>query len=654
MSKIISFDVWDTLIKRKCHPEEIKLFTAKYIMLKFYNNLKEEYKDIYVILELRNEIETEICSENEKSGHDRECRIYDVFIRLLNKICIVNKENKEEFKIEEISKELIEVEIEKEKDVIYVNEKILPIIEKYKDLKMYCISDFYMESKYLKEILNSVGLSEKFEKIYSSADMLLNKRTGNLYKFVENELKVKPEEHIHVGDNIYSDIQNAKNLGIQTIQIENKKEFDFIPVRERQFDFKFNNIKIKNPKTNEEKLYNMGVDLSPLLYFFVEKIIENGIQNNIEKIYYQTREGETFIKIHEMIFGNNGYGKNIEIPKSEILEVSRLATFSASFKEMSIEEVMRQWRQYKEQNLKAMFKTLDFDVEKYKIFAKKYNIDIEEKIKYPWKDERVKELFLDKEFINKANEDIIKKKKELISFFENKGIRKDNTPLFVVDMGWRGTIQDNLAYIFDNKVIGGYYYALYDFFNKQPEGTYKLAYIQDRNITYEYIEPMIMLFEMLFNTSSGSVISYKDGQAIRKVKESEYNTVKETTSHIQKGMLKGSEKINEYMRIHPYENSEFDNHIYSMIKKIKTKPPKMLMEAYYSLVHNDTFGTGEYVDNRFKLTLLDKLNLIKSRNLLRDEHWKEAFIEYNNVYILKIIVNIKGFLRKILGGKKNA
>ena len=41
MQKIISFDIWDTIIKRKCHPEEVKLATARYIILKYENKLKD-------------------------------------------------------------------------------------------------------------------------------------------------------------------------------------------------------------------------------------------------------------------------------------------------------------------------------------------------------------------------------------------------------------------------------------------------------------------------------------------------------------------------------------------------------------------------------------------------------------------------------------
>ena len=66
MQKIISFDIWDTIIKRKCHPEEVKLATARYIILKYENKLKDEYKDIYTILKKRDDIEEKECKRNKK------------------------------------------------------------------------------------------------------------------------------------------------------------------------------------------------------------------------------------------------------------------------------------------------------------------------------------------------------------------------------------------------------------------------------------------------------------------------------------------------------------------------------------------------------------------------------------------------------------
>lgn len=640
MAKIISFDIWDTIIKRKCHPEETKLATARYIVLKYESKLKDKYKNIYEILKRRDEIEAKECKKNKEKGFDEECRILDVF-KILEKEIF-----KDELNIED---ELLKEEIEAEKRVIFINPEILPIFEKYKDLKMYCISDFYMSSESLKELLDYLKIPVKIEKIYSSADYLLNKRTGNLYKKAEEELKIKPEDHIHVGDNVYSDIEMAKSLGIETIKTT-KQEFDFVPEKGRKLGFDLSCVK-KDESSKENRLFNTGVDLAPLLYFYGYSIVEYAIKNKIPTVYYATREGETFIKIHELIKENNPFG--VEVPNCDIIEVSRMGTFSASLKEFSITELLRLWSQYREQSMKALFKTLAIDIKPYQKYMDKYDIDIEEKIICPWFDIRVQELCLDEEFTKQVNKEIKRKKEEILEYFEkSKGIVNDDKPMFMVDIGWRGTIQDNLAYIFTNKKIGGYYLTLYDFYNIQPKHTYKLSFIDDKTIRDNEVASMITLLEWIYNPGTGSVIGYKDGKAIRRAKEDETKVVSKYIKPMQEGMFEATKVINEYMKYHPYEAEETKQYVYDLIRRTKVNPSKELIEAYYSMVFNDTFGTAEYVEKDDKLTAMQKLNIFKCRNMLRDETWKEAFIVYNNLGYMNVLLNFKAVVRKILGKGK--
>lgn len=630
---IISFDIWDTIIKRKCHPEEIKLHTAKYIVLKYEEKLKDKYKDIYEILKLRDNIEAEECKRNKELGHDEECRIIEVF-KLLQKE--IMRES-----IEDISEELLREEIEQEKRTIFINPEILPIFEKYKDLKKYCISDFYMGTEALKELLDSLDLPINIEKIYSSADYLLNKRTGNLFKKAEEELGITPKEHIHVGDNEFSDIEMAKNLGIETIKTT-KTEFNFALEKGRKFEFDLACVK------KEDKLFNSGVDLAPLLYFFVYSIVEYAIKNNIPKVYYLTREGETFIKIHELIKQNNPFG--VSLPECDTAEVSRMATFSASLKEFSIPELLRLWSQYRVQSMKTLFKTLAIDIKPYKEFMGKYDIKPEEDIIDPWFDIRVQKLCADKDFTDKINVELQRKRQELLEYFEKKkGITNNNEPMFVVDIGWRGTIQDNLAHIFTNKKIDGYYLTLYDFYNLQPQNTNKISFINDKNIRDNEVGSMITLLEWIYNPGTASVIEYKQGEAIRKAKTEEMEIVKKYIQPLQEGMLEGAKVINEYMKYHPYEANETKTYVYQLIKKIKTNPSKELIEAYYSMVFNDTFGTAEYIEKDGKLSTMERLNIFKCRNMLRDELWKEAFIVHNDIEYMNALLNVKATARKMLG-----
>ena len=103
------------------------------------------------------------------------------------------------------------------------------------------------------------------------------------------------------------------------------------------------------------------------------------------------------------------------------------------------------------------------------------------------------------------------------------------------------------------------------------------------------------------------------------------------------------------MKYHPYEANETKDYIYSLIKEIKTNPNKELIEAYYSMVFNDTFGTAEYVEKEGKLSIIEKMNIFKCRNILRDEPWKEAFMVYNDMEYMKLLLNGKSMIRKMLG-----
>lgn len=640
MKKVVSFDIWDTIIKRKCHPEEIKLKTMNYLYLTCKNELKDEYKNIYELLKTRDNIEYELCQKALKDGCDDECKIEDVFELLLKKVFL--------HKCPISAKELLKVEMNNEKEAIYINPDILPIFSQYKDLDMYCVSDFYMSEKELKELLDYLKLPVKIKKVYSSADYLLNKRTGNLYKKFESDLIITPEDHIHVGDNPYSDIKVANDLGITTIKMT-KTDYDFNCDFNRKMHYDLSSC-LKDESKESNKFYNEGVKLAPLLYFFGYSIVSYAIENNIDTVYYQTREGETFIKIHELIAKENPF--DIKIPDAKIMEVSRMGTFAPSLKELTVNELLRLWSQYRVQSMKTLFKTLHIDINDYKEYFDKYEIDINEDISEPWFNVNIQKLFADREFKEKIDKVLSNKKKELLNYFEKSlNIVNDDKPLFVVDIGWRGTIQDNLAYIFDKKKIDGYYLTLYDYYNLQPVNTSKTCFIDDKDMKIKEVADIITLLEWIFNPGTGSVVEYSNGKAVRKAKEKELNIVKKYIKPMQEGMLAGAKVINEYIKYHPYHKEETKNVVYSLIRDIKKNPSEALIEAYYSMVFNDTFGTSEYIEKDCKLTFIQKLNIFKVRNILRKESWKEAYIVYNKLGYMKMLMGIKGAIRKVVKRK---
>ena len=467
--KVITFDIWDTIIKRTCHPEEIKVHTLKYYYYKEYNKIKEEYRNELTLYRLRDSIEVEEYEKAREKGVDGECNFREVLATLIERTHLGTEKEKETLK-----KELPEYEIEREIEKTYINPLITDIFKKYDKNKKYCISDFYMPKEDLIKILNAHGLDKKFEKVYVSADIMKTKRDeGHLFEYFSEKENIKYENMIHVGDNQHSDIDMAGRYGIETIKIPNPKKYNFDINNLGNIDLKLENIKKdaktenlakltrENLKEYKNSLYNQGIEFSAIAYYYIYDIIVDAVRKGYDKIYYQTREGETFIKFHEIIERNNPFP--FKVPKAELIEVSRVATFAASLDEFNVQNLLRIWSQYRAQSMKALFKSLDIDIEKYNEYFKKYDIDKEMTIYEPWFNFKVTTLLQDKEFKKEIEKELKEKRERLLEYLKGKGIEnKEGNKIYLVDIGWRGTIQDNLAFVLDKVHIEGGYIALFD------------------------------------------------------------------------------------------------------------------------------------------------------------------------------------------------
>ena len=658
--KVITFDIWDTIIKRTCHPEEIKVHTLRYYYYKEYNKIKEEYRNELTLYRLRDSIEVEEYEKAREKGVDGECNFREVLATLIERTHLGIEKEKEVLK-----KELPEYEIEREIEKTYINPLITDIFKKYDKNKKYCISDFYMPKEDLIKILNAHGLDKKFEKVYVSADIMKTKRDeGHLFEYFSEKENIKYENMIHVGDNQHSDIDMAGRYGIETIKIPNPKKYNFDINNLGNIDLKLENIKKdaktenlakltrENLKEYKNSLYNQGIEFSAIAYYYIYDIIVDAVRKGYDKIYYQTREGETFIKFHEIIEKNNPFP--FKVPKAELIEVSRVATFAASLDEFNVQNLLRIWSQYRAQSMKALFKSLDIDIEKYNEYFKKYDIDKEMTIYEPWFNFKVTTLLQDKEFKKEIEEELKEKRERLLEYLKGKGIEnKEGNKIYLVDIGWRGTIQDNLAFVLDKAHIEGGYIALFDYYNPQRENVAKRALIRDSKVTWEYVALTLTIYEMMFSSDTKSVAGYENGKAIRKGKKEEVDFVKNIILPIREGMIDGAKYIAKFMKERDIMEDMYLGYLYNLAREIKENPSKILVEAYYSLVYNETFGTGEYLNGRKKVTGLKRFNIIYVRNLMRNEPWKESLIVGNDLGFYVWLLNHKHIVPDTLRKGKN-
>jgi hypothetical protein len=82
----------------------------------------------------------------------------------------------------------------------------------------------------------------------------------------------------------------------------------------------------------------------------------------------------------------------------------------------------------------------------------------------------------------------------------------------IVDVGWRGTIHDNIALLYPNIHFTGVYLGLQKFLNDQPSNTSKFAFGPNLNhqLEYPHFLDSVAPIEMITNSPSGSVTGYEE------------------------------------------------------------------------------------------------------------------------------------------------
>ncbi|GEM19753.1 hypothetical protein NONS58_11490 [Nitrosococcus oceani] len=188
---LLTIDVWDTLLRRRCHPDSVKLQVCRYVALNYAQYLHPENQDIWVLLRLRQQAEKELGDESRQAGQDDEYRHREVYRRWLALAGLtpfpVNRETQEQLLLT-----LERVEMAQEKLVSYPDPTIAAILEHYPVSRRCFLSDFYLPAAAIQKLLTHHGLSHWAAEGVVSCEVGLNKRSGRLYQHLHQHFGVTP------------------------------------------------------------------------------------------------------------------------------------------------------------------------------------------------------------------------------------------------------------------------------------------------------------------------------------------------------------------------------------------------------------------------------------------------------------------------------
>ena len=286
--KLASFDIFDTTLIRKCgKPGNIFYILAH----KLYPGDKAKREDFLL---WRKGAE----SEARRRNPGKDVTIEDIYA----------SDELQGFD-EYTPAQLIEVEKRIEAENLIANPSIRDIIKKKREqgYTICFISDMYMPSGFLKEVLLREGCIENKEIVYVSCEYNARKSNGTLYKRVKEELK--PQLWEHFGDHPISDYKMAKRLGIKATKVNTDfsvAEKSTIAPRDNRMHYESSLLaglsRAARIHLGNDAYTTIAADfVAPAYIPYVHFVLKTARERGIKTLYFLSRDSYILQKIAEQL-----------------------------------------------------------------------------------------------------------------------------------------------------------------------------------------------------------------------------------------------------------------------------------------------------------------------------------------------------------------
>ena len=117
-------------------------------------------------------------------------------------------------------KGMMQAEEAVERAMLILNPSVCRLIEQRRaeGYRIAFISDMYLSSQFLRQVLESYGCCQAEDVVFVSCEHHARKDTGALYEVVRQALH--PSEWLHYGDNLRSDVKMARKKGLQAVHVD--------------------------------------------------------------------------------------------------------------------------------------------------------------------------------------------------------------------------------------------------------------------------------------------------------------------------------------------------------------------------------------------------------------------------------------------------
>lgn len=500
--QVISFDIFDTLLKRNVHsPKDVFRYMEVSLADKFLGFAEKR-------------IDAEKLARKKKLQN--EVTIQDIYKEFPS----ISK-NDQEF--------LINYELQTEAALLMGNKDIFTLFKKCLETgkTVILVSDMYLPESFIETILKREGIYG-YEKLYLSSTINKTKSSGELFKYVIQNLSINKNEIIHIGDSLNADYKVPRKLGISAVHIptytpKSKFHLDGLDINKNILNAFLDNTS----PAKEDAYYRFGYEkFGMFLWGYVKWLYQSLNNEKIHDVYFFSRDGLIMKKAFDLL-------NQKEDIRSHYLEVSRRSLrIPILWMNYELSHIIDMISPSKLLPLRTIFDGVGLDINKYQDLLYKYGFTLETVFDR-------KTVLQDKNLANMYKElagDIERVSKEeynlLVKYIEQNKLKGK---FAIVDIGWSGGMQryldETLTKLGISHQIKGYYIGVAEYYTRNVKAVQNLdlnGYLFDfmhDDIACDKRSAFVGLFETLFLEQDGSVKNYSDVDGEIKVNRMQYEYI---------------------------------------------------------------------------------------------------------------------------------
>jgi FMN phosphatase YigB (HAD superfamily) len=295
--KLASFDVFDTLISRKCGaPETI------------FRIVGQKLRDRGLLASSPRLFEQMRVRAERRAWQHRapeEVTLADIYAEL-NRFWLFP---------ERTLREMMDCELEAERENLFAIPGAFALVElaRRAGKRIAFVSDMYLPQEFLREMLIEFNLLRPGDQLYVSNHWAASKADGRLFPKVLQQEKLTGDEVLHLGDSFACDVRRAREQGIHACQLTHGALNRFEAVLARAEAEMCEEVLGLAGIARQARLQadvtgshfvaaRLGASLAgPIFSAYAEWLLRAALKRQLKRLYFLARDGEVLMRLCELL-----------------------------------------------------------------------------------------------------------------------------------------------------------------------------------------------------------------------------------------------------------------------------------------------------------------------------------------------------------------